>query len=71
MTDLPPRIPPDAYERLAALRETAVKAQAAAAAGDGAALDGELLRASWHWAELVRLHHPELLPCLRAPVSSG
>lgn len=67
--DLEP-IPPDAYERLAALREAAQRVAAAKAAGDEQAQENALHACTIHWQELVRTHHPEIL-CRPVTLSSG
>lgn len=64
------RIPPDAYERLAALREAAARVARAKAAGDERAQENALHACTIHWQELVRTHHPELL-CRPATLSYG
>lgn len=66
----PAPIPPEAYERLDALKAACAKVRAARQSGDTMALEDGLVAAGIHWRALVRLHHPEI-PCTDEPRSSG
>lgn len=67
----PAPIPPEAYERLDALKAACERARAARSSGNTMALEDALVAAGIHWRALVRLHHPELTPCPSAESRSS